>query len=89
MLAQLVSTDHAHHRPITGDSDAAEQVKVLARSHQSLMWARQRQVNVLRSNLREYFPAALDRQSGSSRFVGKWIPVMSVMPPSGRHFSRE
>ena len=27
--------------------------------------------------------------TGSSRFVGKWIPGMSVMPPSGRHFSRE
>jgi hypothetical protein len=26
---------------------------------------------------------------GSSRFVGKCIPEMSVMPPSGRHFSRE
>ncbi|WP_437772743.1 transposase family protein [Arthrobacter sp. KNU40] len=26
---------------------------------------------------------------GSSRFVGKWIPGMSVMPPSERHFSRE
>lgn len=59
VLAQLVRTDHAHHRALTGDSDAAEHIKVLARSHQSLIWARQRQVNVLRSNLREYFPAAL------------------------------
>lgn len=52
-------TDRAHHRPVTGDSAVAEQVKVLARSHQSLIWARQRQVNVLRSNLREFYPAAL------------------------------
>lgn len=59
VLAQLVRTDHTQHRPIIGDTDAAEEVKVLARSHQSLIWARQRQVNVLRSNLREYFPAAL------------------------------
>jgi hypothetical protein len=43
--------------PITGDS--AEQVKVLLRSHQSLIRARQRQVHVLRSNLREYYSAAL------------------------------
>lgn len=59
VLAELVRTDRSHHRPITGDSDIAEQVKVLARSHQSLIWARTRQVNVLRSNLREYYPAAL------------------------------
>jgi transposase len=26
VLAELVRTDHAHHRPITGDSDTAEQV---------------------------------------------------------------
>ncbi|MDQ0633534.1 transposase [Arthrobacter pascens] len=39
VLAQLVRTDRAHHRPITSDSDAAGEVKVLARSHQSLIWA--------------------------------------------------
>lgn len=59
VLAEIVRTDRAHHRPVTGDSAVAEQVKVLARSHQSLIWARQRQVNVLRSNLREFYPAAL------------------------------
>ncbi len=59
VLAEIVRTDRSHHRPVTGDSDIAEQVKVLARSHQSLIWARQRQVNVLRSNLREFYPAAL------------------------------
>ncbi|NGP08774.1 IS110 family transposase [Rhodococcus sp. 14C212] len=58
-LAEILRTDAAHHRPITGDSPIAEQAKVLARAHQSLIWARQRQVNVLRSNLREYYPAAL------------------------------
>jgi transposase len=59
VLAELVRTDRAHHRPITGDSAIAEEVKVLARAHQSLIWARQRQVNTLRSGLREYYPAAL------------------------------
>ena len=32
---------------------------MLARSHQSLIWARQRRANVLRSSLREFYPAAL------------------------------
>ena len=59
VLAELVRTDRAHHRPIAGDSELAEGVKVLARSHQSLIWARQRQANLLRSTLREFHPAAL------------------------------
>ncbi|WP_188540673.1 IS110 family transposase, partial [Kocuria dechangensis] len=59
VLAELVRTDRAHHRPVTGDSAMAEQAKVLARAHQSLIWDRQRQVNTLRSGLREYYPAAL------------------------------
>jgi transposase len=59
VLAELVRLDRAHHRPIAGDSAAAAQVKVLARSHQNMIWDRQRQANSLRSMLREYYPAAL------------------------------
>jgi hypothetical protein len=59
VLADLVRTDRHHHRPVAGDSDLAEAVKVLARAHQSLVWARQRQVNQLRNALREFYPGAL------------------------------
>ena len=59
VLAELVRLDRAHHRPVAGDSDTAEHVKVLARTHQSMIWSRQRQVNMLRSMLREFYPAAL------------------------------
>ena len=59
VLAELVRLDRAHHRPLAGDSDIAEHVKVLARSHQGLIWSRQRQTNTLRSMLREFYPAAL------------------------------
>jgi len=59
VLAELVRTDRDHHRPVAGDSELAEGVKVLARSHQSLIWSRQRQANLLRSTLREFYPAAL------------------------------
>ena len=58
-LAELVRLDRDHHRQLAVDSRLAEQVKVLTRAHQSLIWARQRQVNVLRSALREFYPAAL------------------------------
>jgi transposase len=60
LLADLVRTDRHNHRPIAGDSGAAEAVKVLARAHQSLIWARTRHTNGLRSALREYYPAALE-----------------------------
>jgi hypothetical protein len=59
VLAELVRLDRAHHRPLAPDSAVAEQVKVLARTHQNLVWSRQRQANALRSMLREYYPAAL------------------------------
>jgi hypothetical protein len=59
LLADLVRTDAARHRPVAGDSPAAEGIKVLARAHQRLIWERNRSVLRLRSTLREYFPAAL------------------------------
>ncbi len=42
VLADLVRTDRQNHREVAGDSELAEAVKVLARAHQSLIWARQR-----------------------------------------------
>jgi len=59
VLADLVRTDRHNHRPVAGDSPLAEAVKVLARAHQSLIWARQRHVNALRSALRELYPGAV------------------------------
>jgi len=60
VLADLVRTDRHNHRPIAPDSPDAEAVKVLARGHQNLIWARTRHTNQLRNSLREYFPAALE-----------------------------
>ena len=59
LLADLVRTDRHNHRPIADDSADAEAIKVLARAHQNLIWARTRHTNALRSALREYYPAAL------------------------------
>jgi transposase len=59
VLAELARTDAPNHRPIAGDSDLVEAVKVLARAHQSMIWTRQRQANQLRSTLREFHPAVL------------------------------
>ena len=59
VLADLVRTDRHNHRPVAGDSALAASLQVLARAHQNLIWSRQRLVNQLRNNLREYYPAAL------------------------------
>jgi len=60
VLAEIVRLDRDHHRPIAGDSDLADAVKLLARAHQNAIWERTRQVQRLRSTLREFFPAALE-----------------------------
>ena len=59
VLAEVVRLDRDHHRSVAGDTAIAEQVKVAARAHQTMIWTRQRSVNTLRSMLREFYPAAL------------------------------
>jgi hypothetical protein len=82
VLAELVRLDRAHHRPLAPDSATAEQVKVLARAHQNLVWARQRQANALRSMLREYYPAALAAfGTDSGGLVGRdALAVLTLAP---------
>lgn len=59
VLADMVRA-HAHElRPVAGDSDQAEAVRVVSRTHKTLIWERTRHVQRLRHALRECFPAAL------------------------------
>jgi hypothetical protein len=58
VLAEIVRLDHTHHRQLAGDSTDAEAIKLVARTHQSLIWDRSRHLLRLRSALREFFPAA-------------------------------
>src|ERR1700691_3133181 len=60
MLTDMVRTDSHQLRPAAGDSAEAEGIKVLARAHKTMIWERTRQVQRLRHQLREYFPAALE-----------------------------
>jgi transposase len=59
MLADVVRTDAQQLRPAAGDSPAAEAVKVLSRTHKTLIWERAAVVLRLRAHLLEYFPAAV------------------------------
>ncbi|MBQ0897970.1 IS110 family transposase, partial [Micromonospora sp. U56] len=58
-LADMVRTRRHQLRQVAADSDLAEAVKVVARTHQTLIWERTRHMLRLRAALREYFPAAL------------------------------
>ena len=60
MLADMVRADSHQLRAAAGDSAAAEGLKVLARTHKTLIWERTRAVQRLRHQLREYYPAALE-----------------------------
>ena len=59
VLSDMVRTDRHNHRLIAGDTEEVEAIKILARAHQSMVWSRGRQTNLLRSTLREFYPAAL------------------------------
>ena len=56
----MVRTDSHQLRAVAGDSADAEGIKVLARTHKTLIWERTRHMQRLRHQLREYFPAALE-----------------------------
>ena len=88
MLADLVRTDRHRHRRVAGDSGLVEAVKVLARAHQQLVWARQRQANILRSALRAFYPAALAAfggDPGSRDAVA--VLALAPSPEQGRRLS--
>ncbi len=89
VLADLVRTDRHNHRPVAGDSQLVEGVKLLARAHQSAIWGRQRQVNALRSSLREYHPAALAALGGELAHPDA-LAVLQIAPTPelGRALSR-
>jgi transposase len=89
VLAEIVRTDRAHHRAVAGDSQAAEVVKTLARTHQTMIWTRQRQTNQLRSLLREFYPGAL-AAFGEDLAGRDALAVLAVAPTpaTGRALTR-
>jgi transposase len=89
VLADLVRTDRHNHRPVSGDSELAEGIKLIARAHQSAIWGRQRQLNTLRSALREYYQGALTA-FGTDLSHGDAIEVLQIAPTPelGRGLSR-
>jgi transposase len=89
ILADIVRTDAHMHRPVAGDSELAQAIKILARAHQSMVWTKGRQVNALRSTLREYYPNALvafGERLGSAESIE--VLAMAPTPELGATLSR-
>jgi hypothetical protein len=89
VLADLVRTDRHNHRQVSGDSELVDGIKILARAHQGAIWGRQRQVNALRSALREYYPGAL-AAFGTDLSHHDAVSVLAIAPTPalGRGLSR-
>jgi len=60
ILADMVRTDSHQLRTVAADNPGAEAVKVVARTHKTLIWERTRHTQRLRHALGEYFPGALE-----------------------------
>ncbi len=88
VLADLVRTDRHNHREVAGDTELAEAVKVLARAHQRMVWARGRQANQLRSSLREFYPGALEVFTDLSSPDALAVLTVAPTPALGRGLSK-
>jgi transposase len=60
VLADMVRIDSHQLRPAAGDTAQAAAIKVVTRTHKTLIWERTRHSQRLRHALRDYFPAALE-----------------------------
>ncbi|MET4590589.1 IS110 family transposase [Arthrobacter sp. 754] len=84
VLANILRTDMAAHRPLPQDSELARAITVLARAQQDAVWARQQIANQVRSLLRYYYPAALQaflcKQNGLTREDARVILTLAPTP---------
>jgi hypothetical protein len=80
VLANILRTDLAAHRPLPADSELAQAIAVLARAQQDAVWARTDAHNKLRSLLREFYPAIL--QAFASKRGGLLRPEARALLPA-------
>jgi transposase len=84
VLAHVLRTDLATHRPLPADSELAQAIAVLARAQQDAVWDRTCAHNKLRSMLREYYPAILaafaDKRDGLLRPEARAVLAAAPTP---------
>ena len=79
LLAEIVRLDRAHHRPVAGDTDLGEAIKLIARTHQSLIWDRTRHVLRLRVDA----AGVLSRRPAGLRRPGRTRRARAAGPGTG------
>lgn len=92
VLAHLLRTDMAAHRPLPADSDHVRAVAVLARAQQDAAWDKVIAHNRLRAVLHEYFPAFLnafaDKRSGIMRPEARALLAAAPTPARAARLTR-
>ncbi|WP_405957242.1 IS110 family transposase [Streptomyces phaeochromogenes] len=98
VLANILRTDTAAHRPLPEDSELVQSIAVLARAQQDAVWDRTQAGNKLRSHLREYFPAFLTAtqplRDGLCSPIARTIlaaaptPARAASPGAKTHYDR-
>ena len=84
LLANIIRTDAAAHRPLPADTELAQVIRVLARAQQDAVWARGQVSNQIRDLLKEFYPAALvafaDLDGGLARPDARTILAAAPTP---------
>jgi len=87
VLANILRTDLAMHRPLPADSELVQAIGVLARAQQDAVWHRNRIANELRSLLREFYPgfltAFVNRTDGLCAPMARRILRLAPTPAAG------
>src|SRR3954466_10272143 len=91
VLANILRTDLAAHRPLPADSELAQAIAVLARAQQDAVWQRTDAHNKLRSLLREFYPAILaaftDKRGGILRPEDRAVLAAAPTPAAAAKLS--
>jgi transposase len=92
VLATILRTDAAAHRPLPADSELAQAVAVLARAQQDAVWRLHKLGNELRAVLSEYFPTFValfaSRQGGITSLEARAVLAIAPTPTAAAELSR-
>ena len=85
VLANVLRTDIAQHRPLPDNSDELLALRVLTRAQQDAVWDRIRLTNRIRALLKQYFPAAIGAFDRGGRHR---LDSAAARPSCGQHRHR-